>query len=103
DNLLDNAGKWSPPGAAVEVGVVGGGEVTVRDRGPGIAPEHVPYVFQRFWRAPDAAAHPGSGLGLAIVQQVAHSHGGEVSVRPPADGGTLVRLRLGDGGFVPDS
>jgi two-component system, OmpR family, sensor histidine kinase MprB len=92
-NLLDNAAKWSPPGAEVEVGV-GGGEVTVRDHGPGIAPEHARQVFQRFWRAPDARSTPGSGLGLAIVQQVAETHGGEVRVEQPRGGGALLRLRI---------
>jgi two-component system sensor histidine kinase MprB len=92
-NLLDNAGKWSPPGGEVEVHV-SGGEVTVRDHGPGIAPEHAEHVFQRFWRAPDARRTPGSGLGLAIVQQVAESHGGVVGVEQAPCGGALLRLRL---------
>jgi two-component system sensor histidine kinase MprB len=92
-NLLDNAGKWSPPGGEVEVHV-SGGEVTVRDHGPGIPPEHAQHVFQRFWRAPDARRKPGSGLGLAIVQQVAESHGGEVRVEQAPGGGALLRLRL---------
>jgi len=96
-NLLDNAAKWSPPGGEVEVGVQRAGtsaEVTVRDHGPGIATEHVAHVFQRFWRAPEAKAQPGSGLGLAIVQQVAMTHGGEVSVESPPGGGALLRLRI---------
>ena len=93
-NLLDNAGKWSPAGAEVEV-CVAGAEVTVRDHGPGIAPQHVAHVFQRFWRAPEAKQRPGSGLGLAIVQQVAVSHGGGVAVESPPGGGALLRLRLG--------
>ena len=93
-NLLDNAGKWSPAGAEVEVRVAGG-EVTVRDHGPGIPPQHVAHVFQRFWRAPEAKHRPGSGLGLAIVQQVASSHGGDVAVEAPPGGGALLRLRLG--------
>ena len=48
-----------------------GGEVTVRDHGPGIAEEDLPYVFDRFYRARSARGLPGSGLGLAIVRQVA--------------------------------
>ena len=93
-NLLDNAGKWSPPGTTVEVRVVDH-EVTVRDHGPGIDPADLPFVFDRFWRAPAARAMPGSGLGLSIVRQVAQTHGGTVSAELPADGGTLMRLRLG--------
>jgi two-component system, OmpR family, sensor histidine kinase MprB len=92
-NLLDNAVKWSPLGATVDVGV-NGGEVTVRDRGPGIDDADVPYVFDRFYRAPAARSMPGFGLGLALVRQVADEHGGTVAVERPGDGGTLVRLRV---------
>src|SRR6202022_2697681 len=74
-NLLDNAGKWSPPGGTVEVHVASG-EVSVRDHGPGIAPEDAPHVFDRFWRASSARHLPGSGLGLSIVKDVAEKHGG---------------------------
>jgi two-component system sensor histidine kinase MprB len=92
-NLLDNAAKWSPPGGTVAV-TVRGGEVTVRDHGPGIAPDDLPYVFDRFYRSTEARGMPGSGLGLAIVRQVAHAHGGEVTAEAPEGGGTLMRLRL---------
>jgi len=92
-NLLDNAAKWSPPGVPVEV-AVREGEVSVRDHGPGIADEDLPYVFDRFYRSRGARGMPGSGLGLAIVKQVAESHGGAVVAERPADGGTLMRLRL---------
>jgi two-component system sensor histidine kinase MprB len=92
-NLLDNAAKWSPPEGKIDVGVRDG-EVIVRDRGPGIADEDLPFVFDRFYRAPSARGMPGSGLGLAIVKQVAESHGGDVIVERPPDGGTRMRLRL---------
>jgi two-component system, OmpR family, sensor histidine kinase MprB len=92
-NLLDNAAKWSPEGGEVEVGVHGG-EVTVRDHGPGIAEEDLPYVFDRFYRASSARGLPGSGLGLAIVKQVADAHGGQVVAEPADGGGTRMRLRL---------
>jgi two-component system, OmpR family, sensor histidine kinase MprB len=92
-NLLDNAAKWSPPGGEIQV-AVRGGEVTVRDHGPGIADEDLPYVFDRFYRASDARGLPGSGLGLAIVKQVAEAHGGTVVAERPDGGGTLMRLRL---------
>jgi two-component system, OmpR family, sensor histidine kinase MprB len=98
DNLLDNAAKWSPPGGEVEVRVRDG-EVVVRDHGPGIDEEDLPFVFDRFYRAPSARDLAGSGLGLAIVRQVAESHGGEVTAECPNGGGTLVRLRLGPGGL----
>jgi len=92
-NLLDNAGKWSPAGSPVEVRLAGG-ELTVRDHGPGIAAEDVPHVFERFYRATSARGMPGSGLGLAIVKQVAESHGGKIEVESPAGGGTLMRLTI---------
>ena len=92
-NLLDNAAKWSPPGGEVEV-TVREGEVTVRDHGPGIGADDLPYVFDRFYRAPTARGLPGSGLGLAIVRQVAESHGGAVAAEPAEGGGTRMRLRL---------
>ena len=59
-NLLDNAAKWSPAGAEVEV-AVRGGSLVVRDHGPGIADEDLPYVFDRFYRARAARGMPGSG------------------------------------------
>src|SRR3954454_8093990 len=96
-NLLDNAAKWSPAGGKVEVSVVDH-EVQVRDHGPGIDESDVPFVFDRFYRAPSARGMPGSGLGLAIVHQVAQSHGGEVVIERPADGGTTMRLKLPAGG-----
>ena len=92
-NLLDNAAKWSPPGATVEV-TVRDGELLVRDHGPGISDEDVPFVFDRFYRAPSARSMPGSGLGLAIVRQVAEAHGGTVVVEAPEGGGTRMRLTL---------
>jgi two-component system sensor histidine kinase MprB len=93
-NLLDNAAKWSPPGAEVEL-VVSDGRVVVRDHGPGIDEEDLPYVFDRFYRALSARGMPGSGLGLAIVRQVAESHGGDVVAERAEGGGTRMVLRLG--------
>ena len=92
-NLLDNAAKWSPPDGEVEV-AVHRGEVTVRDHGPGIAEEDLPYVFDRFYRASSARGLPGSGLGLAIVRQVAQAHGGTVVAERAEGGGTLMRFNL---------
>ena len=92
-NLLDNAAKWSPPGGTVEV-EVRGGEVMVRDHGPGIEESDLPHVFDRFYRAPAARGVPGSGLGLAIVRQVAEAHGGSVSAERAPGGGARFRLRL---------
>jgi two-component system sensor histidine kinase MprB len=92
-NLLDNAAKWSPTGSPIEVSVRGG-EVVVRDHGPGISEADLPHVFDRFYRAPDARRLPGSGLGLAIVRQVAELHGGVASAEQAEGGGARFRLKL---------
>ena len=92
-NLLDNAAKFDPPGARVEV-CLRSGELTVRDHGPGIAQADLPHVFDRFYRAPSARGVPGSGLGLSIVRQVAGRHGGTVQAEAAPGGGTLIRLWL---------
>jgi two-component system sensor histidine kinase MprB len=92
-NLLDNAVKWGPPGAQIEI-TVRGGEVVVRDHGPGIADDDLPHVFDRFYRAPSARGLPGSGLGLAIVRQVAEAHGGTVRAESADGGGARLRLSL---------
>ena len=94
-NLLDNAAKWSPVGEDVEV-ELRAGQLVVRDHGPGIPDEDLPYVFDRFYRARAARGLPGSGLGLAIVRQVAESHGGGVVAEHAEGGGTRMVLTLGD-------
>jgi two-component system, OmpR family, sensor histidine kinase MprB len=95
-NVLDNAAKWSPPGGRVWVKLeaIGAWHLTVTDEGPGIAPEDLPHVFERFYRASTARSMPGSGLGLAIVKGVVTSHGGNISVTSPPDGGTRVEIVL---------
>ncbi|MGW2224526.1 sensor histidine kinase [Streptomyces formicae] len=92
-NLLDNAAKFSPPGAPVEVALTPTA-LTVRDHGPGIAEEDLPYVFDRFYRAEKARALPGSGLGLAMARQIAHAHGAELTAERAPGGGALFRLAL---------
>jgi two-component system sensor histidine kinase MprB len=92
-NLLENAGKWSGDCGSVEVSLHGG-ELRVRDHGPGFADEDRPLVFDRFYRSADARSMPGAGLGLAIVREVAEAHGGEVEAENAADGGAVVRLSL---------
>jgi two-component system sensor histidine kinase MprB len=92
-NLLDNARKWSPPGEVVTVRCRDGA-VVVRDRGPGIAPEDLPHVFDRFYRAPSARGLPGSGLGLAIVAQVVKAEGGTIAAEIDPEGGTRMSLWL---------
>ncbi|MEV7414569.1 HAMP domain-containing sensor histidine kinase [Streptomyces sp. NPDC089919] len=94
-NLLGNAAKFSPPGGPVEVALVrrpDAVELTVRDHGPGIAEEDLPYVFDRFYRARTARALPGSGLGLAMAQQIAQAHGAALRAEHAPGGGALFRL-----------
>jgi len=92
-NLLDNAAKFGPPDGPVQVRVTGG-EVTVRDHGPGIADEDLPFVFDRFYRAMSSRSAPGSGLGLAVVQEIVTVHGGTIAAEPAPGGGTVMRLTL---------
>jgi two-component system sensor histidine kinase MprB len=90
-NLLDNAAKYGA--GRVDV-TLRNGVLTVRDHGPGIADEDLPFVFDRFYRAPSARGRPGSGLGLAIVRQAAEAHGGSVHADRAPGGGAVLRMAL---------
>ena len=92
-NVIDNAIRWTPPGGRVDVRQHDG-VVTVDDTGPGFAPQDLPYVFDRFYRAPSARGMPGSGLGLAIVASVASRLGGSVSAGRSPAGGARVTIRV---------
>lgn len=93
-NLIDNALLHGGVGVRVTVRV-GAGWVEVEDNGPGIAPEHQPHVFERFYSAPvTPSQHRGSGLGLAIVREIALQHGAEVRLHSPVADGRGTRLRL---------
>ena len=94
-NLLDNAAKWSPHAGTIEVSLHGG-ELTVRDHGPGFRAEDLPFVFDRFHRAADARSKPGSGLGLAIARQAAEAHGGHIGADNAPGGGAQIRISFGD-------
>jgi two-component system sensor histidine kinase MprB len=89
-NLLENAAKFDAESEAPIVVALRGGEVAVADRGPGIPPDEVARVFDRFHRADTARGLPGSGLGLSIVRDVAHTHGGDVFARNREGGGAVV-------------
>ncbi|MEE6272599.1 ATP-binding protein [Georgenia sp. MJ206] len=99
-NLLDNAVRHTPRGGSVQLGVERTGSalrMSVRDTGSGIAAEHLPHLFERFYRA-DAArdrAHGGSGIGLAIVRSIVHAHGGAVRATSAGpDHGALFTVEL---------
>jgi two-component system sensor histidine kinase MprB len=92
-NLVENAVKWTNGGGGIEL-TVSGGEVIVRDHGPGVPAADRPFIFDRFYRSESARGRPGSGLGLAIVRQIAESHGGGVDVEDAEGGGARFRLAL---------
>jgi two-component system, OmpR family, sensor histidine kinase MprB len=92
-NLLDNAAKWSPADTGIEVRIEGG-ELVVADRGPGMAADELPRIFDRFYRSPAARATPGSGLGLAIVKQAVEANGGRVFARNGPGGGAEIGFSL---------
>lgn len=98
-NLIDNAIKYSDAGDTVEVraGIVEGAmHIEVEDHGCGILPEHLPRLFERFYRVDKARSRRlgGTGLGLAIVKHIAKAHGGVVKVRSEVGGGTTFWLEL---------
>ena len=93
-NLLDNAVKYSPAGATIEV-ELRDGTLAVRDHGPGFDAQDIPFVFDRFHRAAAARPQPGSGLGLAIVRQAAEAHGGVATAANAPGGGALMQVSFG--------
>jgi two-component system phosphate regulon sensor histidine kinase PhoR len=98
-NLVDNAVKYSADGSAVAVDLTEKGEeivVSVTDQGQGVAREHLPRLFERFYRVDKARSRDlgGTGLGLAIVKHVAQIHGGRVSVESVVGRGSTFRIHL---------
>ena len=98
-NLLENAAKYSSPGGPITIGGRrrdGEVELWVADRGPGIPPEHLERVFEKFYRVRDGAAQrvPGTGLGLAVCRAIVTAHGGAVHAesRPGRGARFVVRL-----------
>ena len=98
ENIVNNAIKYSPDGGAVEVSVERDGDfalLRVRDYGIGIPPDAVPRIFDRSYRAPEAANRaPGLGLGLSIAAQIVARHGGTIEAAAADVRGTIMSVRL---------
>jgi two-component system phosphate regulon sensor histidine kinase PhoR len=101
-NLLDNSLRYTPEGGritCVSRRVDGGVAVSIRDNGPGITREHLPRIFERFYRADPSRSREegGTGLGLAIVKHLVEAHGGRVSAESERGNGTTVTCWFPDG------
>jgi two-component system sensor histidine kinase BaeS len=94
-NLVSNAIRYTPPGGVV---TVSGHDstITIRDTGVGIAPDDLPRIFDRFWRADQSRSRAtgGSGLGLAIARKLVEAHGGTIAVESTPGAGTVFTVRL---------
>ena len=96
-NLLGNALAHTPPGGSVAVVAKPAGpnfQVTVRDSGIGVAPEQLPHVFDRLYRADESRSGGNSGLGLSISKSIVEAHGGEIEIASVPGEGTTVTFSL---------
>ncbi len=98
-NLVGNAIRYVPEGGRVWVtahGVADGLSLTVNDNGPGLPPEDLPFIFDRFWRKDKSRARVsgGTGLGLAIARQLVEAQGGHISARNLPEGGLQITIGL---------
>src|SRR5437899_8129092 len=94
-NLLDNALRFTPENGSIQIVLSerdGDFEVAVSDTGCGIAPEHLPRVFDRFYRAESSRSSDGAGLGLALVKSIVDLHDGSARIQSEVDRGTTVTL-----------
>jgi two-component system, OmpR family, sensor histidine kinase KdpD len=101
--LVDNALKYSPPNSTIEIQAETNGsvEITVRNSGSTIPEAERPRVVERFYRGARAGNIPGTGMGLTIVQQIAHAHGGSLSLSSSPETGTAFTLSLPRGESKP--
>jgi len=94
-NLLDNALRFTPAHGSIHIGLSKRNadfEVAVSDNGCGIAAEHLPRVFDRFYRAESSRGSDGAGLGLALVKSIVDLHGGSAKIDSEVGRGTTVKL-----------
>ncbi len=96
-NLVENALRYTPDGGKIAIALQNNAaesSITVRDNGAGIAAQHLPRVFDRFYRADSSRSSKGSGLGLALVKSIMDLHGGTATMESTPGDGTLVRLNF---------
>jgi len=94
-NLMDNALRFTPEGGTIQISITvkaAHSEVTVSDNGYGITPEHLPRVFDRFYRVDSSRSSDGAGLGLALVKSIVDLHGGSAKIESEVNRGTTVTL-----------
>jgi two-component system OmpR family sensor kinase len=100
DNVLANVAAHTPEGSTAILTATGDGRqvaVEVRDDGPGVPPDQLPRIFDRFYRAGVPSRRPGSGLGLAIAAAIAAAHGGQVAAAPGEPHGLRITVILPTG------
>jgi signal transduction histidine kinase len=96
-NLVDNAVRFTPDGGHITISLRTNdneARVVVEDNGCGIAPDHLPRIFDRFYRVDRSRGSEGTGLGLALVKSIAQLHGGSIDVVSHLGGGTRFTLRF---------
>ena len=99
-NLVDNALRFTPENGSIQIALVEHAkdfEIAVSDNGSGIAPEHLPRVFDRFYRAESSRGSDGAGLGLALVKSIVDLHGGTARIQSEIGRGTIVSLTFPEG------
>ena len=99
-NLVDNALRFTPENGSIQIALaerVKDFEVAVSDNGSGIAPEHLPRVFDRFYRAESSRGSDGAGLGLALVKSIVDLHGGTARIQSETGRGTTVSITFPKG------
>jgi two-component system, NtrC family, sensor histidine kinase KinB len=102
NNLLDNAITYTEPGGHVTLSATSQGDnvtLTITDTGIGIPPEHLPHIFDRFFRVPESH-QGGTGLGLAIVREIIEAHGGTITCQSSPGRGTVFVIHLKSAKFI---